>query len=74
MPAEVHVRVSDGKIVDTCDLSLEALAALRLYAAAAAAAAATATAGGAAAAAAGCCLFALQTSLLFNLARHFPLF
>ncbi len=69
MPAEVHVRVSDGKIVDTCDLSLEALAALRLYAAAAAAAAA---AGGADAAAAGCCLFALQPSLLFNLARHFP--
>jgi hypothetical protein len=31
LPAELKFRPSDGKIVDTCDLSLEALTALRLY-------------------------------------------
>jgi hypothetical protein len=31
LPAELKFRPTDGKIVDTCDLSLEALMALRLY-------------------------------------------
>lgn len=31
MPEEVKLRPADGKIVDTCDLSLDALAALQLY-------------------------------------------
>jgi hypothetical protein len=30
LPAQIKLRPSDGKIVDTCDLSLAALTALRL--------------------------------------------